>query len=183
MFRGKRDYIWLSIRNGFILHGWIWQNSGSPGKTSPGRSGLGRGCQVHEEGGVKAQRVACIAGSRGPGPGGGIWNWEGRVVSPACSIPGVPNPALSFLLCHLKCHSPETFLSVRFSHCLRLGIFCFLCCLEHFSSSFKIQLQCQLLFAAFLTGMVCVDALALPLEAHTGELAGPFTIHWEFVLG
>lgn len=43
------------------------------------------------------------------------WNWDGRVVSPACSIPGVPNPALSFLLCHLKCHSLKLF-SLGSSH-------------------------------------------------------------------
>ena len=149
--RQERWHLVESIRNGFIMHGWDLAEFWSPGKTSPGRSGQGRDCQVNGEGGVKAQRVAWIAGSWGLGPG--WWHLElGGQGGITCLLhPCVLNTALSFLLCHLKCHSPETFLSVLFSHCLCLGIFCFLCCMEHFSSSCRIQLQCQLLFAAFLS--------------------------------
>ena len=54
--------------------GGIWQNPGRPGKTSPGRSGRGRDCQVNGGGAERHRGLPELRAARVLGQGGGIWN-------------------------------------------------------------------------------------------------------------
>lgn len=139
-----------------------------------------------------------MVGGHGPVPmEGGRRGWECRVVGsrvcqaeslalvlcsqihhPDCFIPVSPThllPASQVILCHLNSHSPKTLLCAYLTCFLHLGNFS-LCLLKNFISSFKIQLKCHPLRAAF-SDCHGRHELPLPLESHTGEPVLLFTTH------